>query len=155
MKIECDPEQCDVRLDVEIFELLWRSHARVHVPESVVYKFGKMTNWFFCQHTASSDPPFLKRKRAHNIRRHDVNAKILQAFCAGTTSDDDLVATFVWAADPSENCKLVHLTRKMLEHFLQFMPNKGHGVLQRWAAPFGGRSTLIRTEWSPHHFELV
>ena len=34
MKIECDPQLCDVSLEIGFYELLWRSNAKVHIPVS-------------------------------------------------------------------------------------------------------------------------
>jgi hypothetical protein len=150
-----DALDADVPVEVDVFELLWQARARVHIPDTIVYKFGKLESWFF---TASSSKhpklPVIKRKNNYTVRGHgDVNETIRKAFCAHTTTEQDLVATWV-SGDPGENAKVLHLTQSTLGQFLAHMPAKGHGVLQRWVAPFGGRSTQLRTDWSPHHFSL-
>ena len=37
----------DVPLDVDVYELLWRARVRIHLPETLVYKYGRLESWFF------------------------------------------------------------------------------------------------------------
>ena len=150
-----DTNDCDVPIEIDVYELFWRARVRLHLPETIVYKFGRLEHWFFCSATKSGEPPKIKRKRDYTVRRGDVVEKILDAFCAHATHDEQLVATWV-SGMPGENCRVLHLTRRTLSQFLAFMKHaqKGHGLLQRWCEPFGGHSTMLRTDWSPHHFAL-
>lgn len=147
--------QGDVAIEIDAYELLWRSRVRVHLPETIVFKFGRLDAWFFASFDRKGQPPRIKRKRDYTVRRGDVVDKIIDSFCAHATSEQDLVATWV-SGPPGENCRVLHLTKKTLAQFLAFIKHtqKGHGVLQRWCAPFGGHSTMLRTEWSPHYFGL-
>ena len=117
-------------------------------------KFGKLESWYFnsSKHKLPGQPPLVKRKRDATLRRGNTYEKLIECFTAGTSSDSDLVATWVTAAPDAETSGVLHLTRGMLERFLRMVPEKGHGVLQQWVAPFGGRQCLLRTDWSPHHF---
>ena len=150
-----DTLKCDVPLDVDVYELLWRSRVRVYMPETVVFKYGRLEHWFFSVgNHKKGHLPKIKRKRDITVRRGDVFANIVESFCAGA-SDQDLVATWI-SGEAGEPCNVLHLTCRSLQKFLahQKSDQKGHGVLQRWSAPFGGHSTTLRTDWSPHYFSL-
>lgn len=147
-----DALECDVPVETDVLELLWRARCRINIPETIVYKFGKLESWFFCSNNKKGEPQ-IRRKRDYTVRRGDVSETITKAFTSQCTSDQDLVATWV-SGNPDEPCKVLHLTKDTLHRFLAHMPDKTHGVLQRWVAPFGGRSTLVRTDWSPHYFSL-
>ena len=153
MSIDIAPLDDYVPIDVDAFELLWRAHACVHIAETVVYKFGKLESWFFNAKTNGPEAPAIRKKRDYTVRRGDVNQTIMEAFCANCSSGNDLVATWV-SGEPNEPCKVVHLTKRLLHQFLNFVSEKGHGVLQRWSAPFDGHNALLRADWSPHHFSL-
>lgn len=148
-----DAMECDVPLEVDVYELLWRARVKCWIPETVVFKYGRLDSWFFC--TSERHQPKIKRKRDYTVRRGDVVRNILDGFCAHAESDQDLVATWL-SGEPGHNCHMLHLTRSSLARFLAFMKGSeaGHGVLQRWCAPFGGHSSMLRTDWSPHHFGL-
>jgi hypothetical protein len=123
---------------------------------SQVFKFGRLDSWFFTAVARRKEQlPRIKRKRDYTVRRGDIVKTIIDSFCAQAASDNDLVATWI-SGIPNENCRVLHLTKKSLPQFLAFIKHaqKGHGVLQRWCAPFGGHSTMLRTEWSPHFFSL-
>ena len=115
-------------------------------------KFGKLDSWFF-NASHSGSPPLIKRKRDFTVHRGDLITRICKMFCAHAANESDLVATWV-SGDPGESCRVLHLTRGSIEHFLRMVPAKGHGVLQRWVPPFGGRNCLLRADYSPHHFGL-
>lgn len=144
-----------VPLEIKIYELLWRARVRIHLPETLVYKFGRLESWFFSvpAHSKPNDPPLLKRKRDYTVRRGDTKETILHAFCAHCRSEHEIVATWVSGA-PGTECRVLHLTKATLAKFLSYMPEKGHGVLQRWVAPVANKSTLLRTDWSPHYFAV-
>lgn len=160
MSIELIPLDDSVGVDIEVFETLWKARARVAIAETIVYKYGKLESWFFNSATkrkGSSDLraelPQIRKKRDYTVRRGDVNQTIMEAFTSHCSTDSEIVATWI-SGEPNELCKVLHLTKATLHQFLKFVPEKGHGVLQRWTAPFGGRNSLIRSEWSPHHFSL-
>ena len=146
----------DVPLDVEIFEKLWRAHACVHIPDTIVWKFGKLEGWFFNRQGGSArhglqPAPRVKRKRDSTVHRSDMLTKVAAAMMAGSSHGHEIVATWVSAEPGDPTSRVLHLTRDTMEKFLRHVPDKGHGVLQKWVPPFGGRACLLRTEWSPHH----
>lgn len=159
MSIELAPNDDHVPYDAEFFELLWKVHARVHITDTIVYKYGKMESWFFNKRRKSvnldvrAEPPKVCKKRDYTVRRGDLNQTIMEAFTSHCVNDSELVATWV-SGEPDALCRVLHLTKATLHQFLAYLPDKGHGLLQRWTAPFGGRNSLLRTEWSPHHFSL-
>ena len=159
MSIELAPSDDGVPYECEFFELLWKAHARVHITDTIVYKYGKMESWFFNKRRKSTnldmraEPPKVCKKRDYTVRRGDLNQTIMEAFTSHCVNDSELVATWV-SGEPNELCRVLHLTKATLHQFLAYLPDKGHGLLQRWTAPFGGRNALLRTEWSPHHFSL-
>ena len=144
----------DVPIEVDVYELLWRSRVRTYLPESIVFKFGRLDSWFFtaCE---KGGQPRIKRKRDYTVRRGDVVENIVSSFCAHAVGDHDIVATWI-AGQQGENCKMMHITASTLLRFLEHIKGSetGHGVLQRWSVPFGGHSTMLRTDWTPHHFGL-
>ena len=146
---------CDVPIEVDAYEVLWRARVRVHLPETIVFKYGRLDSWFFCMRERHGGAPKIKRKRDYTVRRGDVVQNILDSFCAQAESEHDIVATWI-AGQPNENCRVLHLTRGTLERFLRHVKGDetAHGMLQRWCAPFGGHSSMLRTDWTPHHFGL-
>ena len=147
----------EVPLQVMLFELLWKCRARVHIPDTLTYKYGKLESWYFNSKDSKTSPrlgplPLVKRKRDSKIKSSDVTDRILEAFCTGK-QEQDIVALWV-NAEPKENCKLLYLTRANFSFFLCNSPRHGHGVLQRWVAPFGGHNSHLRADWSPHHLSL-
>jgi hypothetical protein len=152
-----DALEDEVPLQVMLFELLWKCRARVHIPDTLTYKYGKLESWYFNSKDSKSSPrkgplPLVKRKRDSKIKSSDVTDRIIEAFCTGK-QEQDIVALWV-NAEPKENCKLLYLTRANFSFFLCNSPRHGHGVLQRWVAPFGGHNSHLRTDWSPHHLSL-
>ena len=144
---------------VDFFESLWRAGARVHIPETIIYKFGRLDQWYFNPGRPSDSDdgphpnPRVKRKRPFTLHRQDVHEYILNRFTSPDMGEGEVVATYT-AGEPGSSCSVIYLTRATLEPFLRNVPNKGHGLLQRWVAPFGGHATMLRTDWSPHYFGL-
>lgn len=149
-----DALQDEVPVVVDIFESLWRAQAHIHIPETIVYRYGKLESWYFnAIGSRSGEAPLVKRKRNFTIWRGDVVERICTLFCSGAKHKDDVVGTFV-QGEPGADCQVLHLTASSLEKFMKHVPDKGHGVLQRWVPPFGGHAALLRTDWSPHFFGL-
>ena len=145
---------CDCPIEVDTYELLWRSRVRVYLPETIVFKFGRLDSWFFTTASRGGEPR-IKRKRDYTVRRGDVVSNIIDSFCAHAAGDNDIVATWI-SGQQGEDCKMLHLTASSLVRFLAHIKGAetGHGVLQRWCVPFGGHSCMLRTDWSPHFFGL-
>ena len=73
-----DTLKCDVPLDVDVYELLWRSRVRVYMPETVVFKYGRLEHWFFSVgNHKKGHLPKIKRKRDITVRRGDVFANTI------------------------------------------------------------------------------
>ena len=133
---------------VELFELLWKSGARVPIPDTLVYKFGRLDAWFFVSKSGQ-----LKQKKNQTVVSQNVFDKVRAAFCDGLRHANDIAA--VWAGGaPGSPARILHITRDNLLPFLLEMPDKGHGVLQRWITPTTEHNTLVRAMWTPHVFEL-
>ena len=133
---------------VELFELLWKSGARVPIPDTFVYKFGRLEAWFFVSKSGQ-----LKQKKNQTVVSQNVFDKVRAAFCDGLRHANDIAA--VWAGGaPGSPARILHITRDNLLPFLLEMPDKGHGVLQRWITPTTEHNTLVRAMWTPHVFEL-
>lgn len=143
----------EVQLEVTLFELLWKSGARVNIPDTLTYKYGKLESWYFNAKSAKrNEVPLVKRRRDNKVKSGDVIGRLVEAFCAGK-DDDDVVGVWV-NAEPGERCIVLHLTKRNFASFLRDAPRRGHGVLQKWVAPFGGRNCHLRADWSPHSFNI-
>ena len=75
---------------VELFELLWKSGARVPIPDTLVYKFGRLDAWFFVSKSGQ-----LKQKKNQTVVSQNVFDKVRAAFCDGLRHANDIAA--VWA----------------------------------------------------------
>jgi hypothetical protein len=84
------------------------------------------------------------------MRHGDIFAKVMETFGGDVASPTEVVATWV-SGEPGTSCTVQHLTKGALEGFLRHVPQKGHGMLQKFVPPFGGKASLLRTDWSPHH----
>ena len=60
---------------VELFELLWKSGARVPIPDTLVYKFGRLDAWFFVSKSGQ-----LKQKKNQTVVSQNVFDKVRAAF---------------------------------------------------------------------------
>ena len=133
---------------VELFELLWKCGARVPIPDTLVYKFGRLDAWFFVSKSGQ-----LKQKKNQTVVSQNIFDKVRAAFCDGLRHANDIAA--VWAGGaPGSPARILHITRDNLLPFLLEMPDKGHGVLQRWITPTTEHNALVRCLWTPHVFEL-
>jgi hypothetical protein len=142
----------EVPVDVDIFYRMWKSQARVRIPQTIVYRFGKIDSWFFNATHEKGETPLVLQKRPFTIRQTGIAERIIQAM-AGNAKPNDLVAIWV-GGEPSAPSVVLHLTKQHLSLFLTQVPDKGHGVLQRFVKPFGGHNGIYRAERTPHHFAI-
>eukprot|EP00962_Isochrysis_galbana_P033974 scaffold11434_cov127-Isochrysis_galbana.AAC.12 len=138
-----------------IYEELWRANARVRIPDTVLWKQGQISAWFFTSSSSGNgDGPELKRKKSTTLRRHDVTAKIVEAFTKGFAGGEhEAVARYIGGKSPGGPASVVHLTKAGLLDFLQgkaAAEAKRHGVLQRWFPPSGENAYGVRCTWSSH-----
>jgi len=135
-----------------VYEELWRANARVRIPDTVVWKLGKISAWFFTSKADGKDGPKLMRKASTTLRQ-DINTKVFEAFTKGFTGGaHDACARYIGSKAQGAPACVVHLTTEGLRDFLFTKGNelKGHGVLQRWLAPPGDNAVGARCVWSSH-----
>ncbi|KAL1503079.1 hypothetical protein AB1Y20_011144 [Prymnesium parvum] len=147
--------QDEAPLILDVFELLWRAHALVRIPDSVVYRFGRVESWYFsaARGVRSHRAPAIMRKRKFQLRQAGLRERIEEAMGAAQAQEDDVLAVWMTAA-PGECSHVRHLTKAALHDFLRSGPDKGHGVLQRFVRPIGGHNSAVRTVRTPHYFNL-
>ena len=138
---------------VEIYEQLWQAHARIFLPDTVVYKYGRLESWFFCSESRDGGPPILKRKSHVTVTQQGVFDKVIDRLTQGADSPGSIVAVWV-GGPPGEKCNVMHLTAATLPMFVRSTPDKGHGILQKFVSPIqaGGvlQNSMTRCNWSPH-----
>ena len=116
-------------------------------PGHVGLQVRRLDAWFFVSVGQ------LKQKKNQTVVSQNVFDKVRAAFCDGLRHVNDIAA--VWAGGaPGSPARILHITRDNLLPFLLEMPDKGHGVLQRWITPTTEHNTLVRAMWTPHVFEL-
>ena len=146
--------QDDVPIIVDAFEELWRAHVPVPLPDTIVWKYGRIESWFFTQMTADGAPT-VRRKRPATIRAQNILSKVAKAMRAHRRAGapGDVVARWI-GGEPGEPCRVMYLTSDALQHFLANIVDKGHGVLQRWCAQTTEHCVAARAHWSSHLFSL-
>ena len=132
---------------VDLFTMLWKSKAKVLIPDTIVYRYGLLESWFY---VSSVKSPVVMKKRQFTMRHGGMLEKIETALSVGSTKDDDIVAVWV-AGEPGQPSTVLHLTKYSLHQFLTNVPGKGHGVLQSFIRPFGEHNAVLRTQRTPHH----
>ena len=128
---------CDVLL-----HLLWTKDElgygpSIWVPDTVVYKFGQPTVWYFTGLDGK-----LKRKHKQNL----VNVKIEEAFNKSATSD--IVACYI-SEDPKHGTTMEYFDRGGLNEFLYSRWKENNGLLQRFIESKGTKNAVVRAIWSP------
>ena len=115
---------------VELFELLWKSGARVPIPDTLVYKFGRLDAWFFVSKSGQ-----LKQKKNQTVVEPERLRQGARAPSATALRHANDIAA-VWAGGaPGSPARILHITRDNLLPFLLEMPDKGHGVLHAMITP--------------------
>uniref|UniRef100_A0A7S4C5V8 Uncharacterized protein n=1 Tax=Chrysotila carterae TaxID=13221 RepID=A0A7S4C5V8_CHRCT len=145
---------------VSLYEELWRTHAEISIPDSLVWKYGRLDHWYFTSTEQGS--PRLKRKLSSTVNKGDgMFSNVVHAFTKHLRLDRiedeaerDSVAGQVVACwiggNPEKPCEVRHLTADTLSDFLTNYGQK-HGVLQRWLLPSTQKHVqATRIEWSPH-----
>jgi hypothetical protein len=121
----------------------------------VIYRYGRIDSWFFNGRRSKKGgiAPLVLRKRQFSVRHAGVMERIETAMGADKAATNDVVAVWI-AGEPGELSIVLHLTKYSLHQFLNNVPDKGHGILQRFVQPFGGRNALVRSVSTPHHFGI-
>jgi hypothetical protein len=141
-------------ISVEVYEELWRSKARVFLPDTIVYKYGRLDSWFFASESKDGGPPVIKKKSRSTMTNSGVLDMVIERLCYRAEGARAVVAVWVGGHDPGENCQVLHLSAQTLERFLKSTPDKGHGILQKFVPPMQAgavlQNSMVRASWSPH-----
>ncbi|KAJ8607179.1 hypothetical protein CTAYLR_007334, partial [Chrysophaeum taylorii] len=115
----------------------------VWVPDSIVYKFGQPTVWYFTGVDGK-----LKKKNKHNLA--SVNIKIEEVFNKSATCD--ILGYYISETSEQQGAvktSIEYLDRKGLHDFLYNRWKENNGILQRFVEPKGMYNAMIRAIWSP------
>eukprot|EP00966_Prymnesium_polylepis_P145891 3370339-Prymnesium_polylepis.1 len=143
----------EVPVNVDIYQHLWKAQAHINVPDTIVYRYGRIDSWFFNGKASGKGPAPVMRKRQFSIRHAGIMERIETAMGSDAAGPNEVIAVWM-AGEPGEPSIVLHLTKTSLHHFLTNVPDKGHGILQRFVKPFGGHNSLVRSVRTPHHFAL-
>lgn len=141
-----------------VYEELWRANARIRIPQTLLWRNGKIVGWFFTSRQREPEGPKLMRKNSSTMQQPYLHAKILEAFTKGFSgAPHEAVARYIGSQTAGGPAAIVHLTKHGLQDFLAGKTGgdvKGHGVLQQWFPPSGENAYGVRCLWTSHRCGL-